>query len=91
MTTFGTLLVWVLTPPPLHREAELIHARWAMLGTLGCVTPEFLAKYAGVEFSEPVWFKAGAQIFSEVVLTTLATPTWCTPSPFLPTWLARLC
>ena len=71
-------------------EAELMHARWAMLGTLKCLTPELLGK-AGFPITEPVWVKAGAQWQSlRVAWTTWATPAWFTPSRFLPFGGARL-
>jgi light-harvesting complex II chlorophyll a/b binding protein 7 len=37
-------------------EAELLHARWAMLAVVGCLVPELLST-AGADLGEPVWWR----------------------------------
>ncbi|QDZ22318.1 chlorophyll a-b binding protein [Chloropicon primus] len=49
-------------------EAELLHARWAMLGAVGCLIPEALARYFGFDsIAEPVWWRVGYSVLHDGV------------------------
>ena len=54
----------------------MLHDRWAMLGTLWCLTPKLLHKYTAIDngASKGVWFKAGAMIFGSDGLNYMVAP-----------------
>lgn len=55
------------------RSQELMNGRWAMLGIVGCLTPE-LINSESIPGYEPVRFKTGAQIFSDAGIDYLDSP-----------------
>lgn len=55
------------------RRYELIHARWAMLGTAGMIIPEALASF-GADIKGSFWYETGAAMLDGGTLNYFAVP-----------------
>ena len=53
----STLVTTVGTLPHIVKPSLSTHVG-LYFGTLGCLTPDLLAKYAGVHFDASAWFQA---------------------------------
>jgi hypothetical protein len=68
-----------------YREIETIHARWAMLGALGCVVPELLDGTNHI-----AWFKAGEQIFTKNGIQYLGIPGFINARSIIATLIVQV-
>jgi len=68
-----------------YREAELIHARWAMLAAAGILIPEGLESN-GAEIVGGTWFETGAKMLNGGTLNYFAVPWGIANNP-LPLFL----
>merc|ERR1712224_825717 len=68
-----------------YREAELIHARWAMLASAGFIIPEGL-EANGADIVGGTWFETGAKMLNGGTLNYFAVPWGIVNNP-LPLFL----
>ena len=73
-------------------DAEVLRDRRTMLGTLWCLTPELLQKYAAIDngASKGVRFKAGAMIFESDGLNYMGAPVLVRTQLIHAVWACRV-
>jgi len=65
------------------RQAEVMNGRWALLGALGCLLPEFLVRNNGANiYGGGVWFKTNAAALTPEGASRFAwASAWATTCP----------
>ncbi|XP_022975375.1 chlorophyll a-b binding protein 7, chloroplastic [Cucurbita maxima] len=53
---------------------EILHARWAMLASLGALVPEILDIFGAFHFTEPIWWRVGYSKLKGDTLDYLGIP-----------------